>query len=417
MRDRDLYARILGVTDPWQVVDVELDVAAGEVRVRVETKAAAPLTCPQCGQPAGRYDCKERTWRHLDTCQYQTWLVAQVPRVRCAEHGVHQVLVPWAEPGSRFTALMEAVVIDWLRTVVSIQAVAKQLRLSWDEVDTIVQHAVRRGLGRRKAIPVRHLGVDETSFQKHHEYVTLVTDAARSRVLHVADDRSQSSLDAFFQQLSPRQRAALESVSMDMWAPYIRSTFAHVPGAEHKIAFDKFHVVSHLTKAVDQVRRDEHRELSRRGDPTLKGSRYAWLGNPERLRPTLANALEVLRNMKLRTVRAWHLKETAQDLWHYVRKGWARQAWLAWTRWALRSRLEPMKQVARMIRDHLWGIVNAMHLKVTNAVAESMNAQVKRIKQAACGFRNRERFRHAILFHLGGLDLYPAGASGTHTKA
>lgn len=417
MQDRDLYARILGLVDPWEVRDVKLDVAGGEVRVTVGAKAGASLVCPECGTACPGYDTRQRAWRHLDTCQFKTILVADVARVNCAEHGVKQVRVPWAEPGSGFTALMEAVVIDWLRSLASIKAVAQQLRLSWDQVDGIMERAVARGLLRRKRMEVRRLGVDETSFQRRHEYVTIVTDLDESVVLHVADDRKRESLDAFFRGLAPNQIAAIEAVAMDMWGPFISSVSEHVPDADHKIAFDKFHVASHLGEAVDRVRRSEHRTLLESGNDSLKGSRYLWLTNPDNLDDAGTGALNALHQMNLKTSRAWALKETAMCLWRFVQRGRAASEWQEWIAKAMRSRLEPVKKVARMIRKHLWGIVNAMALRTTNAGSESINSKVQRVKRAACGFRNRSRFRNAILFHLGGLDLYPAGASATHTSS
>jgi transposase len=417
MQDRDLYARILGLVDPWEVRDVQLDIKGAEVRVTVGARTAAQWKCPDCGKACAGYDTRQRSWRHLDTCQFKTILVADVPRVECSEHGVLQVRVPWSEPGSRFTALMEAVVIAWLRSLASIKTVAKQLRLSWDEVDGIVERAVARGLLRRERVPVRHLGIDETSFQRRHEYVTIVTDGDSGNVLHVADDRTRESIDAFYLSFPADLRDCIEVISMDMWPAYIASTRQFVPDAERRIAFDKFHVVSHLGKAVDEVRRAEHKKLAAAGDLSLAKTRYIWLRNSANLDGDDAATLDVLRDLHLKTGRAWMLKETAMDIWRYVRRGHGVKAWTVWIQRAIRSRLEPLKKVARMIRQHLCGIVNAMALKTTNAISESVNAKVQRIKRAACGFRNRERFRNAILFHLGGLDLYPAGTPATHTTS
>lgn len=417
MQDRDLYARILGLVDPWEVRDVKLDLNAGEVRVSVAPKLHASLLCPECQKPCPGYDSRERSWRHLDTCQFKTILVADVARIECAEHWVKQVHVPWAEPGAGFTALMEAVVIDWLRSLASIKAVAEQLRLSWDEVDGILARAVARGLLRRKRVRVRRLGVDETSFQRRHEYVTIVTDLDGGCVLHVADDRKREALDGYFRSLTPAQIEAIEVVAMDMWGAFIASVSECVPDAERKIAFDKFHVASHLGDAVDKVRRAEHKALLSQGCDSMKGSRYLWLTNPDNLDEAGAGALNALHQISVKTSKAWALKETAMCLWRFVQRGRAEREWLGWIRKALRSRLDPVKKVARMIQKHLWGIVNAMALKATNAASESVNAKVQRIKRTACGFRSRERFRNAILFHLGGLDLYPAAASATHTTS
>lgn len=284
MRDTDLYARILGVESPWQVTEVELRLAAGEVEVTVEHGESGPLPCPECGVASKRYDTRRRSWRHLPTCQYRTILSAEVPRVRCPEHGVKTLAVPWSEPGSGsgFTALFEALVIDWLREA-SILAVARQLGLTWDQVDGVLQRAVRRGLARRKLEVPRHLGVDETSFQKRHEYVTVVADTERAVVQHVADGRGQEALAAYYDQFEPEQLAQVDSVAMDMWNPYTAATLAALPEAERKIAYDKFHVAMHLGAAVDQVRRQENRALREQGDQTLKGTKHLWLFHPDRL--------------------------------------------------------------------------------------------------------------------------------------
>lgn len=227
MRDRELYAQILGVSKPWSVSRVELALDEGEVRVWVERSEGEPLRCPECDQKGAKYDSAERRWRHLDTCQYQTILIAQIQRIRCREHGVRQIEVAWAEPGSRLTALFEALVIDWLLQTGNMAAVARGLALSWDQVDGIQRRAVARGLARRGAIEVpAAIGVDETSFQRRHEYVTTVTSLGQPRALYVADGRGREALDGFYEQLTPEGRAKIELVAMDMWEPYIQSTRA-----------------------------------------------------------------------------------------------------------------------------------------------------------------------------------------------
>ena len=412
MRDKDLYAAILGLQPPWHVEEVTLRLEAGEVQVRVASDRGA-LRCPTCGQEAPGYDTRERRWRHLDTCQYRTILVAAVPRVRCPQHGVGQVTLPWAEAGSRFTALLEALVIDWLREA-SVAAVARRLRLSWDAVDGIMRRAVARGLARRHLEPPRRIGVDETSFQKRYEYVTVVCDLERARVLYVADGHSGESLAGFYDALGRVGCAGLRVIAMDMWRPYIAATRQYVPAAAHKIAFDKFHVIRLLVDAVDQVRRAEQRRLRAQGETTLVGTKYWWLTRRERLDRQRWRAFTPLRQSTLQTARAWAIKEFALRLWGYMRRGWAARAWQAWLRWALRCRLRPMCKAARTIRKYLEGILTAITAGVTNALTEGMNARIQELKRRACGYRNRERFRHAIYFHLGGLDLRPAAM--THTN-
>ena len=418
MRDKELYRKILGIEAPWSVVDVELKLDEGEVLVYLKHGARKELRCPECGEAATGYDARPRRWRHLDTCQYRTVLVAEVPRVDCTRHGVRQIQVPWGEPGSRFTALYEALIIDWLQEA-STAAVSRQLGLSWTAVDGVQQRAVRRGLARREVqLPV-HIGVDETSFQKRQEYVTVVSDQDEDTVVHIADCRGREALDAFWEPFSEAERAEVESVAMDMWGAYIASVHGAIPEAESKIAFDKFHVAAHLGKAVDRVRRGEHRVLRKAGEETLKGTKYLWLQNPETMSDQRRGELEALRDSTLKTARAWAIKEFAMSLWSYRTRGWARKAWLRWYSWAIRSRLEPIRRVARMVKRHLEGILNAIVLGVTNARSEGINAKIQCLKYTARGFRNRDRFRTVIYFHLGGLDLYPetlSARSPTHTS-
>jgi transposase len=305
--------------------------------------------------------------------------------------------------------MFESLAIDWLREA-SITAVSRRMGLSWDELDGIRERAVARGLARRDAEPINRIGIDETSFQKRHEYVTVVNDLQSGRVLYVGDGRGHETLAAFFRGLTPEQLGAIEAVAMDMWKPYIRATREHLAGWESMICFDRFHVAKYLGDAVNDVRKAEHRELQRKGDDRLKSTRFLWLMGPDKLgslsEGRRAN-FDELKASTLRVSRAWAIKETARGLWGYVRRGWALKAWKRWLAWAFRSQLEPMRKAARIVKRNLWGILNAVVLKVTNATSESLNAKIQWVKKNACGFRNRERFKTAILFHCGGLDLYP----------
>lgn len=406
MNDRQLYAQILGISSPWSVTDVRLALADGKVDVVVSASPPV-LVCPECGEVCPGYDTRLRRWRHLDTCQYMTVLEAEVPRVTCPEHGVKQVDVPWAAPGSRFTLLFEALVIDWLKHA-SFAGVAKMMGLSWSQVDGICGRAVERGLRRRRLDPPRAIGVDEKSFKKRHDYVTIVTDLDGKRVLHVADGRKKEALTGFYAQFSQQELERLEVVAMDMWGPFIAATKASVPNAVTKIAFDRFHVVKHLLEGVDKVRRQENRELSREGDRTLVGTKYLWLSNALYMSDNYHERFESIRKASLRTARAWAMNDTASTLWYGSRdRDEVEARWKAWLTWPPRCRMEPMIKVGKMIKNHLGGIVNAVVHGVTNAAAEGYNSVVQKLKVRACGYRNRDRFKNAIYFHLGGLDLYP----------
>jgi transposase len=408
MQDRQLYEQILGIPAPWFVDRVELKLAEGEVQVYLKHSQQAVWHCAECGRECPLYDhLPGRIWRHLDTCQYQTLLHADPPRTHCPEHGVRAVRLPWAEPHSRFTLLFERLAIEWLRAA-SQSAVAARLGLSWDEVHTIMERAVARGLKRREAEVIPRIGVDEKAFRKGHKYATLVTDLDQSRVLFVAEQRKQSSLDGFWKTLSPEQLAGIEAVAIDMCDAYEASVRAHLPQAEHKIVYDKFHVAKQLGEAVDQVRRAENKVLRTAGDDRLVGSKYQWLRNPDNFSDDQWREFRELRHSKLKTARAWTLKEQAMLLWDYTYEASAQKHFAWWHRWATHSRLKPMIAKARMLKSRLPNILTYLKHGITNAVSESLNSKIQWVKYTARGFRNFQNFTTAIYFHCGGLDLAPS---------
>lgn len=408
MRDTDLFRQILGLEPPWSVTEVKLDDEAGRIDVWVEHRPGVMWQCPICERELTCRDhSEERTWRHLDTCQFQTHLRARMPRVDCPEHGVMQVRVPWAEARSRFTLLFERLAIDVLQQCATVTGAGRLLRLSWDEAWGIMRRSVQRGLERKPIRVVRHVGVDEKAFKRGHRYVTVVADLERSTVEYLAEDRKIESLAGYWATLTPEQLAGVEAVAMDMWMPYIQATIQGLPDAGSKIVFDRYHVMRMVNDAVDKVRRQEQRHLKAEGDGALTGTKRLWLYAKENLPDGLRPALRDLIRMNLKTGRAWAIKETLRELWSYVRTGWARRFFNGWYGWARRSRLEPIRKVAQTIKDHLENILTYCRHRITNAALEGINSRIQAVKARARGYRNHENFKTAIYFFCGGLDLYP----------
>jgi transposase len=407
MRDTELYRHLLGLELPWEVTRVELSVEGGRVDVWADHPKGTKWSCPECGRELPSYDhAEEREWRHLDSCQFLTYLHAKPPRVDCSEHGVRRVRLPWAEPSSRFTMLFERLALDVLREC-DVLGASRLLRLSWDEAWHLMERAVARGL---KAKPIRviaEIGVDETSVAAGQTYVTVVSDLERNTVEYIADERRQSSLGSYFETLSPKQRAGIEAVAMDMWDPYINAVGEYLEDADTKIVFDRYHVMSHMGKAVDTVRKRENRVLRAAGDPSLVGSKYLWLYSWRNLPPPHRERFDALRAIDLKTGRAWAMKETLGLLWEYNSPTWARRHWQDWYFWATHSRLQPVIEVARMFKRRLSGIMTFFQHRVTSAAAEGLNSRIQAIRVMARGYRNRQHLKTAIYFHCGGLDLYP----------
>lgn len=408
MQDTKLFETILGITSPWHISRVELQTEERRVELWLEHEPTR-WRCPECGTELAGFDhAEERTWRHLDTCQFQTHLHAEIPRVQCPTHGVKQVRVPWAEARSRFTLLMERLVIDLILQCSTVKGACAIAAISWDEAWGIMQRAVARGQRRKEARPIPYIGVDEKAFRKGHRYHTVVCDLGRSTVEFVAEDRKTESLAAYFERLTDEQKAALQAVAMDMWEPYIGATRDGLPDGEARIVFDRFHIMREMTKAVDTVRKQEHREFLRAGeDSPLTGTKYVWLFSEERRPEYHADTFATLQALNLKVGRAWAIKEALRTLWTYRQTAAVKRFFKDWYGWAVRSRLEPVKKVAATLKRHLDGVLRFVKHPITNGVAEGLNSKIMSIKRKAGGFRNPANFTTAIYFHCGGLDLYP----------
>jgi transposase len=407
VQDTKLFETILGLQAPWHIARVELEPTTQRVELWAEHDTTR-WPCPECQQLLPCADhADERTWRHLDTCQFQTHLHARVPRVQCPTHGVKQVRVPWAEPRARFTQLMERLIIDVIRQCSTLVGACRILQITWDEAWGVMDRAVTRGRARKVARPIRYLGVDEKAFRKGHVYHTIVCDLERSTVEHVAEDRRVESLGTFFEHLAPAQREAIKAVA-DMWDPYIRATREGLVDGETRVVFDRFHIMRELTTAVDRVRKQEHRTLrGTDGASVLSGSKYLWLYSQERLPQKHAARFADLQALNLKVGRAWAIKEALRTLWSYTDSTEARRFFQRWFHWARCSQLEPVRKAAATLKRHAEGILRYCQHPITNGTTEGINSKIMTIKRKACGFRNARNFQTAIYFHCGGLDLYP----------
>lgn len=405
----DFYSHLLGIDPPWVVSSIDRDSKTREVMAIVRYKEDEALVCPECGKSSKLHDHRKRKWRHLDSCNHKTLIEAYIPRVSCPEHGVKQLPVSWAEKNSRFTLEFESAVLIWLKED-PISTVAQNFGLSWDEVDGIMSRAVKRGLARRKKTAPASIGIDETSFQKRHEYISVILDKEEDTIIDILDDRKSETLKNWFKTQEKSDFSNLESISMDMWDPFINAVKATFENADELIAFDRYHVAGHFGKALDKIRSEESRTFAAsHGDNPLLRTKYKWLRNSERTdnRDSKRKEFLNLTRMNLKTARAWRIKEAAAMLWDYSYLGVAERNWKRLLYWISHCRLKPMIAVGKMVRKYFWGILNAIKLKVNNSMLEAKNNRIQKIKRMACGFRNRLRFKNAILFHLGGLDLKP----------
>lgn len=386
MRDVDVFMKLLALPRPWTVDCVKLDAEAETIDVFLCHRSNARFRCPECHVTLPLYDhVPLRRWRHLDHGSWLTWLQARLPRVACLLHGIRQVAVPWALPGGRCTLAFEKHAIDTLLET-DVLGASRLLRISWHEAWGFMERAVERGMKAKRRCVIPCLGVDEKAVARRHQYVTLVSDLKRGTVEFIADDRKKASLDTYYEDLTVRQKAGIRAMAMDMWEPFILSTREHVPHADGKIVFDRFHVMKHMTEAVDAVRKAEHKRLLADGDDTLKRTKYLWLFSEENLPERHLDWFARLKAMNLKTGRAWAIKESLRDLWSYRRKGWAQRFGDEWYFWATHSRLKPVVKVARMLQSHLDNVLTYCDHRITNATSEGLNSKIQTVKKTPTVF-------------------------------
>jgi transposase len=408
MQDVSLYQQLLGLSDPWFVASVKLDVANVRVDIEVEHRKGATWTCPVCGRGVQLYDhAEQRTWRHLDSCQFKTYLHARVPRVGCPEHGILNATLPWGERGSRFTMLMERLIIAVLLQSYTVSAACRLLGISWDEAHGVMIRAVRRGLARRGENSGVHIAVDEKLVRRGHKYVTVVCDLDRSAVLYVSQGRESESLAGYYRGLSEQQRNAIQAVALDMSQPYVKATRENLPEGEDKIVFDRFHIMKLANEALDRVRQQECAILNRQNNPILKQTKQMWLWAEENLPAKHQDRFAQLKQLDLKTSVAWAMKENLRRLWEQPTLTAGRDHLVHWIEWVNRAAIKPMLPLAKTLRQQMPKVLNYLLHPISTNLSEGINSKIQAVKHKAAGYRNTFNFIQAIYFFCGKLDLDP----------
>jgi transposase len=401
----DFHRRVLELPLPWGVAAVDLATEEKSVLIEVAYPAGTLVHCPECGKLCSIKDKRKRKWRHLSLMQFQTFVECDVPRSDCEEHGIHQILVPWAEPNGRFTLAFEDFGIQLIHASSNLTAASVLLGISWDGIQAIQRRGVERGLLRRKRETLCRLGIDEKSFLSRHRYATVLSDLKGARILEVTQGRDEAAAQAALDVLDLKQKAGVKAVAADMWIPYRNAIQSQLPNAV--LVHDRFHVMGYLTKALDKVRKKEHWELKANGNQSLTGTKYLWLTSRENWSGDQRREFRELKDQNLKVGRAFAMKEQFRRFWGFSYAKAAEGFYKRWYFWVTHSRLKPMIEAARTIERHYSNISNYFQHRITNAVAEGLNSKIQLIKAGARGFRNFANFRVAILFHCGGLKLRP----------
>jgi len=399
--EKELFGAALGIEEPVYIDEIAFDSAEGELHIHMNFRRGGRFPCSDCGadgQPV--HDTVKKTWRHLNFFQYKCYIHLRTPRTKCPKCGERLWIPPWGRKQSGFTVLFEAFVM----------ALAKEMPMSRigelvGEQDTrvwrIVRHHVGKAYEKKEFSAVEKVGCDETSSRKGHNYVTVFADMDSGKVLFATEGKDSNTIKAFAEELPKHEAKAeqIKEVTIDMSPAFIAGTRDYLPNAS--VTFDKFHVIQSLNKAQDEVRRTEQKK-----NPLLKRSRYIWLKNPENLTRAQKKHMESLRFENLKTAKVYQMKLTFQDIYRTIKEPeTAEEAIKKWLSWAARSRIEPIKAFAKMIKAHFAGILRYFTSRLTSGAMEGINSRIQEIKRRARGYRNINNFIAMIYLEAAGLDF------------
>lgn len=381
--------------------------------VEIRFRQGSRPVCSKCGQPGPGYDrLSERRFEFVPLWGLTVFFLYALRRVNCATCGVKVERIPWATGKQQLTTSYAWFLARWARRL-PWKEVAGIFGSSWEHVFRSVKMAVEWGLARRDLSNVTAIGIDEIAWKKGHKYLTLVyqIDSGCRRLLWVGKERTQKTLRQFFKEFGPERTARLRFICSDMWRPYLRIVAEVAGQALHVL--DRFHIMTHVSKAIDQVRAKEAKDLKATGqEPVLTGSRWCLLKRPEHLTDQQTVKLRELLALNLRTVRAYLLKEDLQRFWSYASPYWAGQFLDEWCKRTMRSKLTPMKKVARMLRSHRALLLNWFRAKgkIALGAVEGLNNKAKVTTRKAYGYRSFEVMKIALYHTLGNLPE----PEGTH---
>jgi len=399
--EKELFGIALGIEEPVYIDEIAFDMAVGELHIHMNFRRGGRFSCSDCGAPdLSVHDTVEKTWRHLNFFQYKCYIHLRTPRTKCPDCGERLWVPPWGRKQSGFTMLFEALVM----------ALAKEMPISRigeivGEQDTriwrIVRFHVNKAYAKKDFSSVEKVGCDETSSRKGHNYVTVFADMDEGNVLFATEGKDSGTVKEFADELPEHGATAeqIKEVTIDMSPAFIAGVRDNLPNAD--VTFDKFHVIQALNKAQDEVRRIEQAK-----NPLLKSTRYIWLKNPENLTENQKKQMETLRFENLKTAKVYQMKLTFQDIYRTIKEPKAaEEAIKKWLSWAVRSRLEPIKRFAKMVKSHFSGIMRYFTSRLTSGAMEGINSRIQEIKRRARGYRNINNFIAMIYLEAAGLDL------------
>ncbi len=405
MNSLPLFTAALGLQAPWQITEAKFEEQADGARclhLWIDFERGAKFSYGD-EQQLTAYDTVERQWRHLDFFQHKCFLHCRVPRVQLADGKVKTVSLPWARPGSGFTLLFEAYVLQLVELETPVNKVGQAVRENPHRLWTIIRHYVGRAYQALDHSKVKQIGIDETSTKKGHHYITAAVDLDQRRVVHVTTGKSKESVGAIRKYLTTKDCCAeqIEEVCIDMSPSFIAGVLEEFPQAS--ITFDRFHVVKLLNEAMDRVRKAERREHD-----LLKGHKYTFLKSEANLSDTKRAERDELLKLYPTLGDAYRLKILFNDFWDMQDETRAEAFLNDWVEQARASGIVPFIDFVATLKRHWYGVISFITSRITNGILEGTNTKIQLAKRRARGYRNLDNFIAMIYLLAGKLDLrYP----------
>jgi transposase len=401
-----LFAKALKLEPPWMITKVEFDEGGGIIKVFIDFPRGSVFVCPVCGKTVKAYDTTEKELRHLSFFQYACYLVVRVPRVDCPDDGIHQIDVPWAREGADFTFLFESFAMTLVREM-PVNKVSQIISVDDNKLWRMMHYYTEAARQKENYSGVKQLGVDETSKAKGHDYVSLFVDLKKRRTIFVAEGKDSETITTFTEDFKAHHGNPhdITDVSIDMSPAFIKGVEDNLPNAQ--VTFDKYHIMKIISTAVDDVRKTEAKEQD-----LLRGQKYLFLKNRQNLTESQLMALKTIESMprlNLKTVRAYHIRENFQEIYKEVtREGFA-SALKKWYFWATHSRIGPVRDAAKTIKRHWFGVLRWYDSKINNGILEGLNSLIQAAKAKARGYRTFKNLETIIYMLTGKLDYSKIG--------
>lgn len=407
-----LFQSALGLSSPWKVANIAFSHTEGRLDIYLDFEKGFKFSCPKCNQLAFVHDTVKRTWKHLNFFQFETYLHACLPRVNCpCCKKTLNVSVPWARPNSGFTLLFEAFTME-LAQAMPLSTAGKIVSEYDKRIMRIVKFYVKKARKNVDMSQVKVISVDETSQAKGHNYITVFIDALMAKVLFITKGKNNNTIQRFTNDFKKHKGNInlIEQACADLSPAFKKGINEYLPNTE--IVFDRFHVMKLFNEALDEVRREEQKS-----NDVLKGTRYAWLHNPETATKKQTEQLAKLSKTNLKTAKAYQIRLALRDIYEITDTEKAEKILKKWYFWATHSRIKPIIKKAKTIKSNWNGIISFFKGRISNGTAEGINSVIQTIKRKAKGYKNTDNFITMIYLNCSKLNFnLPQVCKVTHYR-